>query len=116
MSREAMVAPISDWLLDRSLADNDIVDLFQSMCQKLVGIGIPVGRARLFWPTLHPLFQAETVLWDRGNDASLEQFEHQDQMSDAWNRSPLKYLLDNDLDILRRELAGPNELVDFENT
>lgn len=114
MSREAMIAPISDWLLDCSLGDNDIVELFQAMCRKLVGVGIPVKRARLFWPTLHPLFQAETVLWDLGEPARLEQFEHQDNASDAWNKSPLKYLLDNQLDLLRRQLSGPNALIDFD--
>lgn len=109
-----MIAPISDWLLDCSLGDNDIVELFQAMCRKLVGVGIPVKRARLFWPTLHPLFQAETVLWDLGEPARLEQFEHQDNASDAWNKSPLKYLLDNQLDLLRRQLSGPNALIDFD--
>ncbi len=114
MSREAMISPITEWLVERSLGDSDIVDLFDTMCQKLVGVGIPVTRARLFWPTLHPLFQAETVSWDRGSFARLEQFLHQDQASDAWNRSPLKFLVDHKLDSLRRELTGPNMLVDFD--
>ncbi|MEM7067649.1 MAG: adenylate/guanylate cyclase domain-containing protein [Pseudomonadota bacterium] len=109
-----MIAPIRDWLVDRSLEDSDVVELFETLCKKMVGAGIPVDRARLIWPTLHPLFQAETVIWDRGEEARLEQFEHQDQESDAWNRSPLKFVIDNELDMFRRELTGDNALVDFE--
>ena len=36
------------------------------MCMRISAVGIPVTRARLIWPTLHPLFQAETVIWDKG--------------------------------------------------
>ena len=114
MSREALISPIREWLVDRALGDADVVELFESMCLQMVGVGIPISRARLIWPTLHPLFQAETVIWDHGEQARLEQFEHQDQASDDWNKSPLRFIVDNDLDMLRRELEGPNELIDFE--
>ena len=113
MSRESLISPISDWLIDSSLDNRDVVELFEMVCLKLAAIGIPIARARLFWSTLHPLFQAETVCWDRGEKAFLEQFEHQEQESEEWNRSPLKFVIDNNLDFFRRELSGPNELVDF---
>ncbi|MEM9277185.1 MAG: adenylate/guanylate cyclase domain-containing protein [Pseudomonadota bacterium] len=114
MSREATISPIREWLIDEALGDTDVVDLFEAMCLKMAGVGIPIERARLIWPTLHPLFQAETVIWDRGEKARLEQFEHQDQASDSWNVSPLKFVIDTDLEMLRRELSGPNKLLDFE--
>ncbi len=114
MSRQSMISLINDWLVEQALGNSDIVELFESLCERLLGIGIPISRARLVWPTLHPLFQAETVQWDRGEPVRFEQFEHQDTASDAWKRSPLKYLLDHKLEILRRELEGPNELLDFE--
>ena len=113
MSRNAMIAPISDWLVDSSLIDSDVVELFGMLCNRMVGVGVPIARARLVWPTLHPLFQAETVIWDLGKEAYLEQFEHQDNQSDAWKLSPLAHLVENGLDTLRRELEGPNELLDF---
>ncbi len=113
MSRNAMITPISDWLVESSLIDSDVVQLFGDLCNRMAAVGIPIARARLVWPTLHPLFQAETVSWDRGVEASLEQFEHQDKQSDAWVLSPLAYLVENRLDTIRRELDGPNELLDF---
>ncbi len=114
MSHDAMIQPLQEWLIDKSLGDSDVIELFETMCNSMVGVGLPIHRARLIWPTLHPLFQAETVMWDEGKPAVLEQFEHQDQDSDAWNRSPLKYIIDQDLEVMRRRLTGPNELVDFE--
>lgn len=113
MSREALIDPIREWLVDSALRDSDVVELFESLCRKMVGVGIPVSRARLVWQTLHPLFQAETAIWNEGETAQLEQFAHQDEASDAWNRSPLKFVIDNKIELFRRELTGPNALVDF---
>ena len=114
MSHEALISPIREWLIDQALGDADITELFDTLCKRISSVGIPITRARLFWPTLHPLFQAETVSWDKGSPAVLDQFVHQDEASDDWNKSPLKYLIDHEMDILRRELIGPNKLVDFE--
>ncbi|MEM9331181.1 MAG: adenylate/guanylate cyclase domain-containing protein [Pseudomonadota bacterium] len=114
MSREALVSPIREWLVDKALEDSDVVELFEKMCLQMAGVGIPVSRARLIWPTLHPLFQAETVIWDQGEVAVLDQFPHQDEASESWNRSPLKFVLDHNLEMLRRQLTGENELLDFE--
>ena len=114
MSHEALISPIREWLIDQALGDADITELFDTLCKRISSVGIPITRARLFWPTLHPLFQAETVSWDKGAEPVLEQFVHQDEASDDWNKSPLKYLIDHDLNILRRELTGPNRLIDFE--
>jgi len=113
MGHEALILPIREWLIDQALGNPDIVTLFETLCLRISAVGIPVTRARLVWPTLHPLFQAETVIWDKGQRAYLEQFEHQDKVSDAWTQSPMKYVVDNDLSILRRELTGSNSLYDF---
>jgi adenylate cyclase len=114
MSHETLISPIREWLIDEALGNPDIVELFEALCMRISSVGIPITRARLFWPTLHPLFQAETVMWDKGEKAWLEQFVHQDEASDAWKKSPLKYLIEFDQAILRRELSGTNKLVDFE--
>lgn len=114
MSHEALISPIREWLIDEALGNPDIVELFGTLCLRISSVGIPITRARLFWPTLHPLFQAETVSWNQNEVAVLNQFVHQDEASDDWNKSPLKFLIDNDLDLLRRELTGPNTRVDFE--
>ena len=84
MADSSLVTQINDWLIEQTLGEPDIVDLFDGVCLRLSGIGIPIRRAMLMWPTLHPLFQAEMVLWKRGQPAELSQFIHQDTASPAW--------------------------------
>lgn len=113
MAHLALIQPIREWLIDQALGEPDIVKLFETMCQRLAGIGVPIARARLIWQTLHPLFRAETVIWDRGHPARLEQFRHQDNDTGAWGISPLKFTLENNLELFRRQLAGENAMLDF---
>jgi len=113
MNREFLIRDIGEWLIDQALDDSDIVDLFSQVCSRLYAVGVPIGRARLTWPTLHPLFRAETVLWVRGEETEFEQFQHQDERSPQWNASPMAFMLDNDVTVLRRNLDGPDRLVDF---
>ena len=114
MPDETLVGAIGDWLVDQALSQPDIMTMFEDVCHKLYGVGVPIARARLTWPTLHPLFQAETVVWRRDQGIEFEQFIHQDEASDAWLRSPMRYMLENDVSILRRHLDGPHKLIDFE--
>lgn len=113
MEHNTLISRINEWLVDQALGEPDIVEMFEGVCHKLHAIGIPVARARLTWPTLHPLFQAETILWRRGHETEFEQFVHQEEASEAWLNSPMKYMFDNEVDVLRRNLDGPNKLIDF---
>ncbi len=113
MAESIFVTKINDWLIDQALGDPDIVDLFEGVCNRLSAIGIPISRAVLMWSTLHPLFRAELVSWRRGAPAQLDQFIHQDTVSEIWLRSTMKFLLDNNLQVLRRRLTGPEKLLDF---
>lgn len=113
MNKSNLVSGITEWLVDQALAEPDIVKMFEGVCLRLYGIGIPIARARLTWPTLHPLFHAETVLWKRDKDTEFEQFNHQKDASDAWLLSPMKFMIDNRINVLRRNLDGPNKMVDF---
>ena len=114
MNRNTLITEVGEWLIDQALAQPNIVDLFSQTCFRLTAAGVPLSRCRLMWPTLHPLFQAETVLWNRGKDTIFEQFAHQDSVSDEWLRSPMNFVLENGLNTLRRNLDGPNKMMDFE--
>ncbi len=113
MADTALVSEIAEWLVDQALSEPDIAEMFEGVCHRLHAVGVPIARARLIWPTLHPLFQAETVLWKRGEKTTLSQFAHQDIESDEWLRSPVKYLADHKVTVLRRRLDGPDKVVDF---
>jgi adenylate cyclase len=113
MAAPSLLQQINDWLIDQALGRPDIVELFEGVCLRLSGIGIPIGRGLLVWPTLHPLFQAENVVWRRDKPAVLEQFPHQEFSTPQWQRSPMRALLDDDIPVLRRRLSGPEKMLDF---
>ena len=55
MSHNALIAEIESWLIAKALGDPEIVKLFEALCQRLHGVGIPVGRAVLSWPSISAL-------------------------------------------------------------
>jgi len=114
MAEASLIGQITDWLVDQSLGEPDIVELFEGVCKRLHAIGVPVSRAMLMWSTLHPLFQAENVVWRRDQAAELRQFPHQDSSTEQWQRSPMRHMLEANINVLRRRLTGPGALLDFE--
>ena len=114
MSHTVLIEDIEAWLIDKALGDPDIVILFQRLCERLLGIGVPLDRAALSWPTLHPLFRAEQIFWNSEDGAHLEQHSHANRHSDAWMRSPFYYVLQRQLAMFRRRLTGEDAMVDFD--
>lgn len=113
MQRTTLINEIGEWLIDQALAQPNIVELFEQVCVRLTAVGVPLSRCRLMWPTLHPLFQAETVLWRRGEETVFEQFNHLDNVSEEWLSSPMSFVIENRLTTFRRNLDGPNKMIDF---
>ncbi|WP_224405876.1 adenylate/guanylate cyclase domain-containing protein [Afifella sp. IM 167] len=116
MSSSTLVDSVTSWLVEQAFGEPDATELFEGMCKRIFTIGIPIGRAMVNWTTLHPLFQVESVIWEKGREISFEQFAFrtpEEGISPAWESSPLKAMLDSGADIMRRALDGPNKLVDF---
>ncbi|MDH3668261.1 MAG: adenylate/guanylate cyclase domain-containing protein [Paracoccaceae bacterium] len=114
MSHNSLIAEIETWLLGKALGDPEIVALFEALCQRLHGVGIPVERAVLSWPTLHPLFRAEQVFWWLGKGAKLEQYYHSNAGNADWLKSPFHRMQSRNLPRLRRRLTGENAFLDFD--
>ena len=114
MSHTVLIEDIEAWLIDKALGDPDIVVLFQRLCERLVGIGVPLDRAALSWPTLHPLFRAEQIFWNNQEGAHLEQHSHANRHSDAWLKSPFYYVIQRQLAMFRRRLTGEEAMADFD--
>ncbi|MEM1162349.1 MAG: adenylate/guanylate cyclase domain-containing protein [Pseudomonadota bacterium] len=114
MSHATLTAAIEDWLIRKALSDPDIRSLFERLCNRLRGVGIPLDRAALSWPTLHPLFRAEQAFWYPDKGAHLEQYYHSSAGNEHWVKSPFHFVLENALDNLRRRLTGPSAVLDFD--
>ena len=113
MAENTLISGIGEWLVDQALTEPDIIEMFNSLCMRLYAAGVPLARARVVWPTLHPLFNAETVLWRRKTGSEFEQYQHRGEDSDDYKQSPPYFMLENNLTVLRRNLDGPNKLIDF---
>ncbi len=109
-----MIAETETWLVRKALGDPDIRTLFENLCNRLRGYGIPLERAALSWPTLHPLFRAEQAFWYPDKGADLEQYSHASEDSERWLKSPFHHMLTHHLDTLRRPLVGPAAVLDFD--
>ncbi len=113
MSHDALINSVEEWLVDQALGSPSIVKMYEEVCERLFLIGIPVTRSIVSWPTLHPLIEVETVIWRQGQSVVMEQHHHREEETEEWLRSPLKHLLDSNLDLMRRRLTGPQAMVDF---
>ncbi|MCT8268234.1 adenylate/guanylate cyclase domain-containing protein [Afifella sp. JA880] len=116
MSSSTLVDSVTSWLVEQAFGEPDPTELFQGMCDRIFGVGIPIGRAMVNWTTLHPLFQVEAVIWREGQEVAFEQIAYNpepDHISEAWRQSPFKVLAESGGDVFRRALQGPEKLVDF---
>jgi adenylate cyclase len=114
MGHNSLISEIETWLIGKALGDPEIVGLFEALCQRLHGVGVPVERAVLSWPTLHPLFRAEQIFWWLGKGAKLEQYYHSSAGSELWKKSPFHRVQTRNLPRLRRRLSGENAFLDFD--
>jgi len=114
-SMPALVTDVSEWLADRALKGAKFGEILEGCAKRLHAIGIPVWRLHIAYETLHPLFEGMGGTWRRQGGLELEEYERIDggENISQWAQSPLKYMIDNDLPFLRRQLVGDEALVDF---
>jgi adenylate cyclase len=114
MQREPLIRDIADWLLGQALDDPFIEELFPALCERLRASGLPIDRAMLSWPTLHPVYHSEQLIWRPGRRAELTRFRHAVQRAEAFLSSALHHVLRHRLPTLRRRLTGPEAMLDFD--
>lgn len=108
------VRSVNDWLMECALDDTDISELLSGMASRLVASGIPVDRVMVAFKTLHPLYEGVSYIWTKEN-GQVERATHMggDEKNRDWAESPMKWMLDNDVNFMRRHLIGPSAVVDF---
>lgn len=88
--------------------------VFDGMNRGLVEAGLPIRRVYLAFRTLHPLIAAVSFFWQAGQPVERMVMAHGlAGVSEAWQRSPLNYLLTHDLHWMRRRLTGPEASREF---
>jgi len=111
---ESLIDGIADWLIGEALGDTALGPLFDGCCRRLYAAGVPLLRGHMAHRTLHPLFESETFTWRRDAGVAHESFPHgQSAATEAWQQSPLYFMLQSKTPILRRRLTSDEALLDF---
>ncbi|MCC6203728.1 MAG: adenylate/guanylate cyclase domain-containing protein [Hyphomicrobiales bacterium] len=112
-----LVDKVADWLMRSALAGDPLETIIQSFCERLVAAGVPVARIHLSFSMLHPLYDALSFIWARGEAIEIEGMRKKNGLPpERFLRSPYFYLLSNKLEHIRRRIepSGPIEFPIFE--
>lgn len=107
------VQSISDWLVDAALATTELPPLIAGLCERIDAAGIGLLRATLGTHVLHPVYEAQTIRWLRGEGYSRKDFDRGAHMEADWQRSPIKAAIDRPNEMLRRRIENVAD-VDFD--
>lgn len=109
----AKIDDIEDWLIGQALGSPDMAKMFAEMCERLRKCEVPIDRAMMAWSTLHPLIEAEVVVWESGSELQHELISHSDEETDDWLNSPVRAVLVNQEPRFRRRLTSSNAPQEF---
>jgi adenylate cyclase len=113
-------AALTTWLTEQTLAGAGEAELVGGFCERLLHADMPLARAIVLIDTLHPIYEGRAVRWNRGA-AQAEVLEYgrtrEGANAEAWQRSPLYYMVETSQSALRRRLTDPahsDETPDFD--
>src|SRR6266850_727563 len=111
------------WVVREGIRGADAAAIFDGLCRRLVIAGVPLWRAFVGMPTLHPQWGGHSYTWRRDlNAIEPAQFLRGDEYEQILLNSPFGYLIrqvensaqeGDPWQHLRRRLAGPEALLDF---
>lgn len=103
---EAIAAPIRSFIVDAALHETDDQTLIDGVACRLRDSPIRLSRMSAAHTTLHPLIRAQNVAWTAASGLASTNFFHADPEGETFRTSPLRYVLDNALDVYRHRLDG----------
>lgn len=103
----AKIQNVTDWVITEALIAEDYISIFEDFHCRLVEAGVPLCRAHVAMPTLHPLAEIITLTWQPDTKTELSMIDHGSRQSDAWLHSPIKAMMDAKQTQIR---IGPDEI------
>ena len=117
------IVELHTWVVREGIRGGGAAALFDGFCQRLVIAGVPLWRAFIGMPTLHPQWGGYSYTWRRDlNAIEPSQFERGYEYQQILLHSPFGYLIrqveklsqeGDPWQHLRRRLTGPEALLDF---
>ncbi len=91
------VDDLEDWVVNAAADTADMGDMLDRLSRRMNDIGIPVARATTMIQTLHPRYVAGTRIWYRGRGAAEDRTTYSPDGSEAYRRSPMKFVRENNV-------------------
>ncbi len=104
----AAVPAIRDWVIAQGLEGTSLALLLEGFAQRVIAAGLHLSRAYLASPAVHPEIRAVNLTWRPMTGVVREGVEH-DRFPDAFETSPIAFMLANNLVRHRWKLATPEE-------
>lgn len=103
---DTLIDELVSWLRRAALKGDDLETLCSGTFERLSAAGMPLLRAHVGFSVLHPLYDALSFTWSRGQEVEVvgHQRSGPDSSQGRYETSPFYYLLKNDLGHLRRRL------------
>ena len=114
------IVELHTWVVREGISGAAAATLFDGLCQRLVIGGVPLWRAFVGMPTLHPQWGGYSYTWRRDlNAIEPSQFGRGDEYEQILQNSPFGHLIRQMENAahpwlyLRRRLVGPEARLDF---
>ncbi len=83
---------IRDWIISEGLEGTSLTALLDGFAQRVTGAGLPLSRAYLATPAIHPEIRAVNLTWRAATGVIREGVEH-GRFPDAFDTSPIASML-----------------------
>lgn len=104
------VIAISDWINEQGLLRVSLETLLAGFCERLTAVGLPIMRGYISAQTLHPRISGLGCAWRPEEGIRTDVYIYRPEPSEEFLKSPIKRILDLDLDDLRVRLDGKQSL------
>ena len=115
---KTLIDGVSAWLKEQAMSSPDLEAIVTETCDRLSAIGIPLIRVHLSFSMLHPLYDALSFTWVRGEEVQLGNYQRIDENSPPpqFAASPYFQLVSKNLGHLRRRIdpSAPSEFPIFD--
>ena len=111
-----MTAALSDltaWLIQQGLENTPVETWLETLCVRLVEVGVPLHRVSVSMRAHHPEIGTVAFRWKRDVGNEREDFQRSTEAPEEYLHSPIYYLLGNNTEEIRQRLNVPDPDLNF---
>ena len=109
----ASLKDLTDWLIQQGLENTPVETWLEECCNRLVAAGIPLQRVNITMRAHHPEIGSVAFRWYRDGGNERQDFERRTEAPEEYLRSPIYYLLSNDIEEIRQNLTDTDPVLSF---